>query len=549
MTIIATVPYLLRRGYRFSFRRVVPKQLTCRLGRREVKVALSTVDLSVARRRARMLANRFEEVLEMVAKNEKLSVVEIDDLLRKYLAAEWSAMEQDALDPDLEPEEEVGLAEEGLEIVTSQIRDSRFDGLTRWHAQKALGGRLPPEGSTEYRHALSGILRAQAELSRLRAAIFQGKHVPTLDPLFADVRPASAESAEGKTRAAASTTMTEALRGWAKAERRSTKTVHEWDTAASRFVGLHGDLPVDQVETRHIRDFRDAMAAFPRHRSKKLRKMNVRQVLKAVGRNPAVPRLTPATVNKQMTAVKSVLSWCVDSGYLERNPCDGIRVKGATKPVRPRIAYSFNELLALFSGPVHTAGERLKGGAGEASYWLPVLGLYTGARLEELGQLLACDVKEELGVTFLDINALGGKRVKTRGSWRRVPVHPELVRLGFLRHVEQRRKAGTDARLFPDLRADCHGTLTGPFSKWYNRYVRDVVAVPGELRLDFHSFRHTFKDACREAGVPEDIRDQLCGHSHPSVGRGYGSGHSLKTLAGWTAKIEYPGVKIERWKL
>jgi integrase len=38
----------------------------------------------------------------------------------------------------------------------------------------------------------------------------------------------------------------------------------------------------------------------------------------------------------------------------------------------------------------------------------------------------------------------------------------------------------------------------------------------------FHSFRHTFKRACREAGISEEIHHALTGHSGGGVGRSYG---------------------------
>src|SRR5207249_331618 len=83
---------------------------------------------------------------------------------------------------------------------------------------------------------------------------------------------------------------------------------------------------------------------------------------------------------------------------------------------------------------------------GAANYWLPYLALYTGARLEELAQLRVVDVKIEDGIAYLDIHGLDGRRVKTRSPERKVPLHPELLRIGLLRYVEEQRAAvGTRA--------------------------------------------------------------------------------------------------------
>ena len=39
-----------------------------------------------------------------------------------------------------------------------------------------------------------------------------------------------------------------------------------------------------------------------------------------------------------------------------------------------------------------TVGERPQGGKGEASFWLPLLALFTGARLGEIASLRASEV-------------------------------------------------------------------------------------------------------------------------------------------------------------
>ena len=116
----------------------------------------------------------------------------------------------------------------------------------------------------------------------------------------------------------------------------------------------------------------------------------------------------------------------------------------------------------------------------------------------------------------LDINTIDeGKRVKTKSSRRKVPIHTELVALGFLEFVEGCRESGVKAKLFPDLRPDRSGVMTGNWSKWWGRYARKLGIT--DHRKVFHSFRHTFKDACRAAGVSEEVHDRLTGHSGATV--------------------------------
>jgi integrase len=47
-----------------------------------------------------------------------------------------------------------------------------------------------------------------------------------------------------------------------------------------------------------------------------------------------------------------------------------------------------------------------------SQYWIPLLGFFTGARLNELCQLHLCDIKEIDNVWILDINEEDSKKIK-----------------------------------------------------------------------------------------------------------------------------------------
>jgi len=82
------------------------------------------------------------------------------------------------------------------------------------------------------------------------------------------------------------------------------------------------------------------------------------------------------------------------------------------------------------------------GAQGAAGFWLPIAALFTGARQAELAGLRVSNVQELEGVPllFIVVNRRAGKRIKTKASERVVPVHPELVKLGFLNYVAERAK-------------------------------------------------------------------------------------------------------------
>jgi integrase len=247
--------------------------------------------------------------------------------------------------------------------------------------------------------------------------------------------------------------------------------------------------------------------------------------------------LAKGTIRKQLTALRTVFQYAVHREWRPDNPVTGVKVMEAKTAPEARLPYGKPELEAIFSGPVHAQGKRPKGGAGEAALWLPILALYTGARLSELGQLRVADVQEQEGVHFIVIGDSGeGQRVKTAGSRRRVPLHPD-IRKQFLAYV---RGLPVDGLLFPKLKAGIYDDVTHYWSKWWGRYQRNKLKIT-DRRHVFHSFRHAFKNLCREAGIPEEAHDQLTGHSAGSVGRSYGGKSlSLRKLAEYIAAIRVP---------
>ena len=151
-----------------------------------------------------------------------------------------------------------------------------------------------------------------------------------------------------------------------------------------------------------------------------------------------------------------------------------------------------------------------------------------------------------LRVPYLFLRPEAGS-IKT-GKERRVPVHPTLVDLGLLQYVEQVKKDGAE-RVFPKLSKGSGGKLTDSWSQWYGRYLRGTVKIT-EPRTTFHSFRHTFKDACREAGISEEVHDAITGHVGGGEGRSYGGdGFPLGPLAEAMKRICYPDVRLpSKWQ-
>jgi integrase len=353
-----------------------------------------------------------------------------------------------------------------------------------------------------------------------------------------------------------------AYEGWDKVEQRPVSTRMEFSRGIDRFIELHGDLDVGQINKRHVREFREAAQLVPKHRPGTLRKARLPELVEWTRKNPDTMCIAPATINKWLTCLQGVLNWARKNGVIPdeipwADPVAGMRLKEPRSKRRP---WEPEELSLLFGSAIYRLGERPQGGKGEAAYWLPLLALFSGARLNELAPLCANDIKLDpsSGVHFMTVveDDETGRSVKTENSLRAIPIHPELLRIGFSKFIDHRRKAdGPQARLFPEIQQNSKGNYGAAFSQWFGRHKRSL-GIDNKSSV-FHSFRHGFKDVLRAAGVNEDINDALTGHSGGNtVARGYGSDDMVRRF-GFSAlnaaleKARYPGLDLSalRWKL
>jgi len=224
------------------------------------------------------------------------------------------------------------------------------------------------------------------------------------------------------------------------------------------------------------------------------------------------------TVFDRLTYVKAMLKYAhVALGWINSNPWDGFKVRYETETLRS--PWSLAQICAFFDQPLYTSyalPQRQKGAGADAGYWIPLIALYSGARSSELCQLYVTDIVQIDGIWAIDINENHAvKTVKTKASRRQVPVHSELIRLGFLEYVEVIRAAGHE-RLWPALTLR-EGKPSHTFSKWFNTKPR--LANPAAIIPDFHSLRHTVRTTMTAAKISEQVQDKITGHeSHGSTG-------------------------------
>jgi integrase len=261
--------------------------------------------------------------------------------------------------------------------------------------------------------------------------------------------------------------------------------------------------------------------------------------------------LNPVTANGHLGKLSTLLRWAEREDYLSKNPAVGLKVAAPEASKREaRRPFTLDELNAIFSAPLYTgcrddeAGYAISGPnqPRRARFWLPLLSLFHGLRLNEAAQLLVDDVAKVDGVTVIHVRPGPGKKLKTEAARRDVPLHPVVRRMGFLEYVTE-VSSRDEILLFPELRPDKRGYRSDAFQKFFARFLKKCGIEAA--RVSFHSFRHVWADACREANIPLERMRILGGWSGSGVDALYGNGVRAKILAREIAKLKFPGLHLD----
>lgn len=546
MSDMAKQPHLTRRGNVFWYRRRVPTDLVEVMGRRSLFFSLRTSDRREAQERARLEDVKHDQLFR---KHREAATAptrrDLTDQEAQALAARFRWNYSEAIRNQPPP----SLTREELEVhrmVTDRLLADDRDRVAMGDVEdmkpaadavlRGAGIKLDP--STEaYRRLAYELTKVETEVSVWGHRLARGLPFdPPPKPEATEEQPA-ADTGSGLT-------MSEAFAMWRSERKPSEATGDTFGTYVRRFTELVGDLPITAITKGHVREYKDALVKLPARLPRKIVSKPMGQLLAWAETVPDQPKLTAKTINtKALAAVSTVMNWAVANGYAETNPATGVRVADAAVRDTPRLPYSVTDLNLLFRLPVFTEGERPKGGAGEAAFWMPLLALFTGARMEELAQLLVADVKTRGDIPFLDMSVSEtGKRYKNAASRRRVPIHRTLIDLGLSDYVETQAQAG-ETRLFPLIVSNRQQQSIN-WGKWYHKYTRDNGLT--DKRLSFHSFRHTVQDGFRDSEVEAPLADAIMGRTLKGSSAGYGHGYSLRAMKAAVDRLAYPGLDLGR---
>lgn len=327
-------------------------------------------------------------------------------------------------------------------------------------------------------------------------------------------------------------------------------------TALRFFKDAHGDPSPEAIDALTVNTWLELVATRPAKLPADERALPLRVLQDRYRGRPDVPRLSPKTQEKYVNALSKAWKQSQSTGNIDRahaNPFHGHTFKPVKRPRAPR-GYENKELQAIFELPLFQ-GKRPSGIYTDASYWLPLILLWTGARPEEVAQLVVSDITQypdtaEWRISFTDEgeHPVKGKRnLKTSGhntGQREFPIPRDLIRLGLLEYIGFLKSAGHSA-VFPTLQSKAvRGLLFTNFGKWWARHLEASKVLP-EGRKASREFRHNWATAAHECGLPREAMEYIMGHkdSSTSAHSVYGNRQALGTRI---HDIQFKGLDLSR---
>ncbi len=300
-----------------------------------------------------------------------------------------------------------------------------------------------------------------------------------------------------------------------------------------RYIGE--DKRIREITLKHINDYKEFKVFIPKQT--RINDLSIPEIKKL--ECPDDKRNGRNTLTPHFKRIATFLKWCrtggsniqhiEDSSYEERlRNLDYIELFNVPSG-KTREPFTDNDLKKLFQSKLfvsngHNYGD-YKQNTGDfktsAFYWVQLLALFTGARQGELCQLRRDDVYQYEGTKIWILNLK--ENLKTEGSIRKIPIHKQILDLGFIKYVE----SVNEERIFPDEERKINkktglGEGFKKFSSRWSGYRDGLKIIPSDNKHEkvFHCFRHTVETRLSElskTGKPSErfdsgLVDAIVGH-------------------------------------
>jgi integrase len=481
---------------------IVPADLQKLVGKKELRYTLKTGYLGVAKQKARFVAGQVQLIFRFLRKGgtvlTKLSEEQIKKLVHQYIKNSIESWEKSFYE---EWNDELGSRPYQVIDFYESIRNDLIDGLN-------LGDFSMlelPIGELLKENKISKIDKSTLGYGKLCAEIYKAeiqlmpmhkqhmlcdfsykKELPEIFPeLFPKSKKRLPDIDERKSEA-----VQQILDAYWKENSPHWKprTKTEYRTCYNHLLQFLGkDRMIHTVDYQDGRAYKERLSSTKTKRGK---------------------QMSPARVDLYLGYAAQVWNWAIKHHYAEVNPFSGLQYgkKKRKRPDKQRDAFTKDDLRKMFVDSPNFGQDEWGKCKHPYYFWIPLLGLYTGAREEEIGQLYVDNVKQVNGVWVLDINQDRPDQSVKKSEQRLVPLHDFIVK--DLRFIDYVRSLPHERRVFPELKR-IQNRYTHSYVQWFSRFRKRCGIAENKT---FHSFRHSLTTSLLEQDVPDYRIAQLVGH-------------------------------------
>ena len=350
------------------------------------------------------------------------------------------------------------------------------------------------------------------------------------------------------------------------------RSIQENRTSLNLLISSFGDIPIGEITKEKASILKSQIKELPKNRTKnpKYREKDFHELVKM--KIPAREGIHTTTINKYLGNLSSFLTWCVNNGYSNTNVFSGMKLPKKNKASSERDRFTEQELKQIFSKKdyLYATHPFIRKGK-YANYWVPLIGVFSGMRANEICSLYLDNVKEIRGnhrekrwcFDIVQEEDRPDKRLKNLSSRRIVPIHQTLLDLGFIDFLNllKKKPLTTDGekrkRLFEELPYK-EGLYSRNISRFWNTSYLPKIGVKTN-KNGFHSLRHTVIDHLKQKGIEPHFINELVGHSQGNIDLDrYGKGYNPDILfskcvkkivyeTSHTRKVDFHSLQVD-WK-
>jgi integrase len=567
---------LLRCKGVYYYRRRVPLHLVEKLGRKVVQLSLNTASFKEAKQLRAIKDLEWDARFHQLEANDStvtadtakantakppLPESELLRLVREYVerkdseAQNWFSSDP----PYSECQKAEMIADVQMEAQITRDRDDpQADEWISMTGKEILeaAGRTDDEPGLPWPAFAEMLRRALLELDRRHLARLHDNHERTFfDQLFdPSYRPTATFGG-----------LAEQVLQLTQEEAETNGTSQKWVDKQHAIMALIREIvqdptPVGSIDYDTCLRVRSTLARVPANRTKIYGGLPIDQ---AIARAAAEGKqlLSPVTQQQYLAAFRDVLDLALKKRLIPANPAEGLKPvkRDSVAAAEKRKPFTTEQLKSFFHSKFYSecAKHPLPFAHDKTGwrFWLPLICLFMGMRPNEAAQMLVSDLKQTSnGIWYLDITATTDddednslsppKTLKTAHSRRKIPLHPQLIAIGFLQFVEMRKNNGVGLRLFPELKPDKYGNHASyALKRFRDSYLPHAIKL--EPKQSFYSFRHTWRDALRRIDAQPATLQALGAWSQGKlVSDDYGDKSDPDYQAKFMMKVGFPGVHL-----